>query len=392
MPIFVPVPKMVGVVYYESSKRKFKGKPDRCFYAVYRAGSRKVREKVGWQSEGVTAALASQVRSERIRDSRLGVLAPQKDVTLAEVWAKFIAWAKTNIHNHQSLASIYKLHIGPVMGKSNLKNISIHELERVQAEMVGKGLSTQSVVHALSLVRSLFNRAAEWGMWSGRNPVDGYKMPRPNNRRERFLSEGEAERLLSALGRRSEILRDMAFLSLHTGMRFGEVAALRWDHCNFDQRLITVMESGRRMTTKSGRSRTIPMTEDVRKMLLRRKAESRHDRVFRNTQDMPQRRADRTFKTVVGELGFNEGIVDRRQVVVFHTLRHTFASWLAIRGVPLITIRDLLGHSTISMTERYSHLMPNQGRSAIDILPRLSGQSCGPDSSPGIRLQDGAGI
>ena len=228
-------------------------------------------------------------------------------------------------------------------------------------------------------------------MWSGVNPVEGFRLPRPANRRERFLSEEEAGKLLDALGKRSPILRDMAFLSLHTGMRFGEVAALRWDHCHFETGLIAVMESGRKLATKSGRNRFIPMTEDVREMLLRRKGSSRYDRVFRNTKDVVPHRTDNTFKKVVDSLGLNTGISDRRQQVCFHTLRHTFASWLAIRGVPLITIRDLLGHSTIAMTERYAHLMPNQGRAAIEQLPRLAGHMSAQDASPGIPTPTGAG-
>ena len=381
MPSFTPVKNAVGVVYYESTQRKFKGKPDRCFYAVYRAGSRKVREKVGWQSEGVTAALASQVRAERVRGARLGVLAPSRDVTLDEVWVRYFEWAKTNLNSWRTAQSIYKLHVGPVLGKSNLRNIGVLDLEKIQANMGAAGLSQQSVLHALALVRKLYNRAKEWGLWSGVNPVEGFRLPRPANRRERFLSEDEAERLLDALGKRSPILRDMAFLSLHTGMRFGEVAALRWDHCHFETGLIAVLESGRKLATKSGKNRFIPMTDDVREMLLRRKAGSRHDRVFRNTTDVIPRRTDNTFKAVVDALGFNAGISDRRQQVCFHTLRHTFASWLAIRGVTLITIRDLLGHSTIAMTERYAHLMPNQGRAAIEQLPRLAGHMSAQDAS-----------
>jgi integrase len=172
-------------------------------------------------------------------------------------------------------------------------------------------------------------------------------------------------------------------------MRYGEIAALRWDHIDFETGLIVVMESGSRLTTKSGKNRRLPMTPEVKAMLQSRG--TKFDRVFRNQQDKIPNRPDSTFKRTVDKLGFNDGIVDRRQRVVFHTLRHTFASWLAIRGVPLITIRDLLGHSTISMTERYSHLAPDQGRAAIEQLPRLAGHMSGQDASPDTAQQDGAG-
>ena len=388
MPIFIPVKNRTGIVYYESTQRRHKGQPDRCYYAVYRLGSKKIREKVGWQSEGVTVELAAQVRAERVRDVRLGALAPTKNVTVNEVWGKYLTWAKSSLSQTTSATSTYSLHIRSVIGAKNLKNVGVADLEQVRVNMVEAGLSKQYFIHAVAIIRALFNRATEWGMFNGANPTSGYKTGKANNRRERYLTEAEAGRLLSALQARSQTLHDMALLSLHTGMRYGEIAALRWDHVDFETGLIVVMESGNRLTTKGGKNRRLPMSPEVRAMLQSRA--TKFDRVFRNQQDKAPNRPDTTFKRVVDSLGLNEGIVDRRQRVVFHTLRHTFASWLAIRGVPLIAIRDLLGHSTIAMTERYAHLMPNQGRAAIDLLPRLAGQSSAPSVSPDTPSPTGA--
>ena len=63
---------------------------------------------------------------------------------------------------------------------------------------------------------------------------------------------------------------------------------------------------------------------------------------------------------------FNNGVTDPRQKITFHTLRHTFASWLAINGTPILTIKELLGHQSLAMTERYSHLSPDHKRQAVD--------------------------
>ncbi len=65
---------------------------------------------------------------------------------------------------------------------------------------------------------------------------------------------------------------------------------------------------------------------------------------------------------------FNSGVTDPRQRVCFHTLRHTFASWLAIQGEPLLAINELLGHKTLVMTMMYAHLMPDQKRRAVERL------------------------
>lgn len=72
-----------------------------------------------------------------------------------------------------------------------------------------------------------------------------------------------------------------------------------------------------------------------------------------------------SFKDTVNELGFNDGITDRRQKLVFHSLRHTCASWLVMSGVDLYVVKEILGHASIAMTERYSHLRPGHLHSAM---------------------------
>jgi integrase len=75
-----------------------------------------------------------------------------------------------------------------------------------------------------------------------------------------------------------------------------------------------------------------------------------------------------TFERVVDKVGLNNGVKSRAQKVVFHTLRHTFASWLAIQGTPSLTIMELMGHKDIKMTMRYAHLIPDQKRTAVHSL------------------------
>ena len=74
------------------------------------------------------------------------------------------------------------------------------------------------------------------------------------------------------------------------------------------------------------------------------------------------------FDQCVNILGLNNGLEDRRQKVVFHTLRHTFASWHVERGTPLFQVGTLMGHRTVQMTQRYSHLSPDSARRAAMTL------------------------
>ncbi len=77
-----------------------------------------------------------------------------------------------------------------------------------------------------------------------------------------------------------------------------------------------------------------------------------------------------TFHRVVKELGLNKGIDDRRQKLVFHSARHSFGSLLAEQGQDLYTIQKLIGHKTVTMTQRYSHLTENKLRNAVESLEK----------------------
>lgn len=79
------------------------------------------------------------------------------------------------------------------------------------------------------------------------------------------------------------------------------------------------------------------------------------------------------FSDLVEELGFNAGIEDARHKVVFHTLRHTFASWLALAGTDIYRIKTLMRHKTITMTMRYAHLIPDATRAAVHNLRPANG-------------------
>ena len=85
-----------------------------------------------------------------------------------------------------------------------------------------------------------------------------------------------------------------------------------------------------------------------------------------------RREIPRTFESVVKEdLGFNDGVTDRLDKVVFHTLRHTYASWLVQSGESIYTVKDLMGHSTLAMTERYSHLAPENKKGSVKTIEKI---------------------
>jgi len=160
----------------------------------------------------------------------------------------------------------------------------------------------------------------------------------------------------------------MALLSLSTGMRFGEIKSLKWGAVDLDRGLINIFDA------KGGNSRTAFMTPEVRAMLTGREKENPEDLVFFTFDGREYTDTPTTFRDAVKELKFNEGITDQRQKVVFHTLRHSYASWLAEAGTDIYTIGKLLGHSTVQMSARYAHLGPGAMQEAVKRLPSLTGK------------------
>jgi len=120
--------------------------------------------------------------------------------------------------------------------------------------------------------------------------------------------------------------------------------------------------------TKKRRNRTAFMTQEVKKILQAKAGGEREDLIFPGRGDIKISSISGTFRLAVKELGFNNGVTDRRRKVAFHTLRHTYASWLVESGVDLYTVKKLMGHSTIAMTERYSHLGNNTLQNAVKVF------------------------
>jgi integrase len=130
------------------------------------------------------------------------------------------------------------------------------------------------------------------------------------------------------------------------------------------------------LDAKAG-TRMANMTESIRAMFTAMPGGPPAAPLFPSINGGERRASDvsKIFTKATTALGLNKDVTDRRQRVVFHTLRHTFGSWLAIRGVPLYTIGSLMGHSTLEMTKRYAHLCPDTKRAAIQEIDFMAQQT-----------------
>jgi integrase len=204
--------------------------------------------------------------------------------------------------------------------------------------------------------RSLLSMTYRLAIRNGRvreNPVRQVPRQRENNVRARFLDAKE-EAALRAKIRALCPAREPEFdLALHTGMRRNEQHHLRWQDVNLRAGVITIPES------KHGGARHMPINSVAGKALeIRAQNRNGSEYVCGGSDSREGRDWERWFEQCVGEAG----IPDFR----WHDLRHTFASRLAMAGVPLRTLAELLGHKTLAMVMRYAHLAPAHLRDAVE--------------------------
>lgn len=373
---------------YQRESERVVGQPDIAYDISYKKDGKKIWEKIGWKSQGYSADLARQLRNERIIAMQHGEELPQqkkKAITFKALADKYLKWSDERNKNRTKTKagkeaqttdrSRYKNHLSARFDDMRLDEISSFDLERMKSEMSKAGASPKTISHCLGLIRAMFNRASDWNLYDGPNPVKKIKMPVIKNARDRFLSFEEAEILLKELKHNirfkkeyKEIedpkLHDICLISLHTGARASEIFNLKNQDVDFRNGLMTLRD------TKNTETRYAPMTKVVREMLKSRISEKAapDSYVFTDEDGKQIKEVSNAFERVVQRLKFNEGVTDPRQRVVFHSLRHSFASWLAIQGTPILTIARLMGHKSISMSERYSHLSPDHKKDAVNGL------------------------
>ncbi|MEO0210867.1 MAG: site-specific integrase [candidate division WOR-3 bacterium] len=197
-----------------------------------------------------------------------------------------------------------------------------------------------SVNRELAFMRHMFRLAVEWNHALA-NPLQGIKMAKETPRL-RFLSDEEVSRLIQELEQEPVWFRVIVIIALYSGMRRLEILSLKWSQVDFREGIIRVERS------KNEKPRQVPMHTEVKNILSMLQRES--DFLFPGHAKMGH---IWTIDPRWRKLLKRAGIRDFR----FHDLRHTFASHMAMSGVDIRVLQEiLLGHKRIEMTMRYSHL------------------------------------
>ncbi len=234
----------------------------------------------------------------------------------------------------------------PFFGKFEIRSITPLDIEKFRAKRLEAGNSKSTTNRFLTLLKKMINLAIDWG-YLDNNPATKVKMfAEHDNLKEKVLSDEEEQKLLYAS---PDHLRPIIIMALNTGMRRGEILNLKWQDVDFERRIISVKK------TKSGRTRSIPINDSLLNIL--EDLDQNGDKVFPYTY----------IQTAFQNSRRRAGLHDVR----FHDLRHTFASRLVANGVDIVTVQQLLGHQSITTTERYTHSNIEQKRKAVGNLTRI---------------------
>lgn len=382
--------KIPGIRYTEHPTRKHGQRKDRYFTIRYQRNKKQIEECLGWASEGWTLQKANELLCKIKENIRFGrtpqsfkemremnekIRTEEKKIeqenladriTIKEVYEQFMIVYKTETADatYKRVRGLYENYIDSKLGNKKLKDVTVTDVQNIILE-VSETMASRSVNYVRSVIQLIFNYAKKHDLYPYDSPTAKVKIKQEDNKRRRFLTKDEAKRLLEDLKKRSIDVHDEALLSIYSGMRAGEIFNLQWERVLWHIDRIFIVK------TKNGEDRMEPMHPLVKEMLKRRYLDSQTGYVFKSRNGGKIKEVSDTFERAVKALGFNNGVIDDREKIVFHSLRHTYASWLVMKGVDLYTTQKLMGHKSTQTTQRYAHLAPGYLEKAVNSLESI---------------------
>ena len=299
------------------------------------------------------AKIWAQSVEASIRDGKHFTKNATKKHTLSDLIERFL--------NHPSIKDKTKLNYGPQLkwwisqlGEHKLVDITPDKISRSRDGLLKKGFQKSSTNRYVAALSSAYSMAVKEFGWIDTNPCSKVRKLSEPRGRTRFLTDDERERLLiSCENSNAKELLIIVLLALSTGARKNEIRWLRWDDVNVQTGTVIFRE------TKNGIIRSVPLVgrglDLIREWGKIRRLDT--DLVFPGKNPKHPVLFEKSWKKALKE----SDIEDFR----FHDLRHSAASYLIMAGVHMRTVAEILGHKTLAMVQRYSHLSPEHLRGEL---------------------------
>jgi integrase len=243
-------------------------------------------------------------------------------------------------------------HLNTPSGTTQRVNIGALQIERYKLDRLKQSASPATVNRELAVLKHMFNMAEHWQLFFGRNPVRGVKFLEEDKLQSRSLSEAEEEELLQCC---SPYLGDLVTFAINTGLRLGEILNLRWEEVDLENAAIKML------VRKNRRMLEVPLNDRALAVVNGWAGLRKCEYVFYNPETGGQwKDLWLGLKMACRKAGLND--------VTWHTFRHTFASRLTRNGADRLTVKELLGNSSVSVTMRYAHTNRDAKRRAVGLI------------------------
>ena len=236
----------------------------------------------------------------------------------------------------------------------------ILEIKEARNALRSKSRGDSTLNRYLAALSMVFGCAVKAFLYMTANPCSRIRKLIEPDARLRYLSKEEIKILLDSC--EDQNLKDAIELSIWTGGRKNEIWKLPWKDIDWSLNQLTFKD------TKSGKPRSIPMNTSIKGILSRRRKENGLQSIYvfpRAKGDKPTS-FEKSWREVKKAAGLDNPHEDGK--VVWHTLRHTFASWAVMSGVSLITVGELRGHEDEKQTQKYAHLAVPHLEGAMELL------------------------
>jgi integrase len=366
------------------------------WYGRWYAGGGRVKRRLGpVRAPGSRDGLSKTQASARMRELQ-GQAVPRaagERLTVAEVASRYVVHARRRGRKPSTIENIeseVRTHLRPFFASRSMQSITAEDVADLVDVLDGKGLAPKTIKNAIATLSALFTFAmAPRRRWATHNPCVGAELPAVHEAAEiRFLTIDELDLLVAHArpGTFQGLDRALYRTAAMTGLRLGELVALRWRDVDWTAARIRVRQNyvrGRYGTPKSRRStRSVPMADEVGGELDRLFQAARHagddDLVFAHPATggpLTKANVTRRLHKALGDAGLDA-------THVFHDLRHTFGTSMAAAGVPVRTLQEWMGHKHLTTTQRYADYAPS-GREAELIAGAFARRSVrGPNLGP----------
>jgi integrase len=328
------------------------------------------RRKSPLSSKSATLRHAENRANHAIRESVAPAPVVKKEVpTVAEFEEKFLSYSTTNNKPSTVYAKkwMLRVHLLPFFGSMRLDQIGPAEIEEYKANKLAEKQDRKSINNHLAALRKMLNLAQEWGVIDRVPKVRGFKVKHQFVASDEFLDFEETDRFLRAA---APEWRAFLATALKTGLRVGELLALKWEDVDLVASHLVVRRTlwhDQEGPPKGGQNRKVPLSPDALATL---KGHRHLTGPYVFCEPDGARLTHSRVKDVVPATCRRAGLGKR---LTTHGLRHSFASHLVMRGASLKAVQELLGHESIEMTLRYSHLTPDVRRDAVRLLDGPAG-------------------